>query len=101
MWRRRGRIEYEKSVVREMIALYCRHKLKLQLVPEEYLALADYACQRLDHCKFGDRKPACSKCPVHCYKPAMRERIREVMRWTGPRMIYLSPISLLRHILDK
>lgn len=85
----------------EMVALYCRNKLRLHTMPEEYSALADYACQRLDHCRFGEDKPACSKCGVHCYKPEMREHIREVMRWTGPRMIYHSPISLIRHILGK
>ena len=35
---------------------------------------------RLDRCPFRDEKPTCSNCLVHCYKPDMRERIREVMR---------------------
>lgn len=50
------RIEREKQTVRKMIDIYCRHHLKQESMLEEYLLLADYACQRLDHCQFGERK---------------------------------------------
>ncbi len=85
------RIEREKQTVRKMIDIYCHHHLKQESMLEEYLLLADYACQRLDHCQFGEQKKTCKRCPVHCYAPKEREQIREVMRWTGPRM--LLPIS--------
>ncbi len=42
----------------------------------------------------------CSKCPIHCYKPKMREHIREVMRYSGPRMIFYHPIIAIKHMLS-
>jgi hypothetical protein len=32
---------------------------------------------------FGDNKPACKQCPVHCYQPAKREEMKQIMRWAG------------------
>lgn len=63
-------------------------------------ALLDYAHKRLEHCKFGEDKPSCARCPVHCYKPAMREQIRQVMRYSGPRMLLHNPIMAIRHLWD-
>ena len=63
-------------------------------------ALLDYAHQRLERCKFGEDKPSCTRCPVHCYKPAMREQIRQVMRYSGPRMLLHDPIMAIRHLWD-
>lgn len=94
------RIEQEKRVVSRMVTLYCKHKLHCATVPEEYLVLIEYAHQRLDRCKFGDKKSACNKCPVHCYKPEMRAKIREIMRWAGPRMIFYDPVAAIRHLLN-
>ena len=63
-------------------------------------ALLDYAHRRLEHCRFGENKPSCTRCPVHCYKPAMREQIRQVMRYSGPRMLLHDPIMAIRHLWD-
>jgi len=38
---------------------------------------------------------------VHCYKPAMRENIRAVMRYSGPRMISHHPLMAIQHLIDK
>lgn len=95
------RIEREKRVVCQMIEIYCKHKLDLKEISEEYRLLSDYACRRLDYCKFGENKTSCKKCPIHCYSPQMREKIREVMRWAGPRMIIYNPIAAIRHLLNR
>lgn len=63
-------------------------------------ALLDYAHKRLERCRFGEDKPSCTRCPVHCYKPAMREQIRQVMRYSGPRMLLHDPIMAIRHLWD-
>ena len=65
----------------------------------ECAALLDYALRRLDSCRFGNGKPSCRKCPVHCYRTDMRERIRTVMRWAGPRMIFHHPLAAARHLI--
>ena len=69
------------------------------LLCPECATLLDYALRRLDSCRFGDGKPSCRKCPVHCYRADMRERIRTVMRWAGPRMIFRHPMAATRHLL--
>jgi hypothetical protein len=60
-----------------------------------------YALRRLDACRYGGAKPACSKCPTHCYAPARRQAIREVMAFAGPRMLRHHPVLALRHLADK
>ena len=92
-----NRIEWEKKTIRKMIELYCRRHLKQKTMPKEYELLAEYACQRLEHCKFGENKKSCGKCPVHCYAPQKRQQIREVMRWVGPRMLFYSPKDAILH----
>jgi len=93
--------EREKQMVTEMIALYCRkqHHTKGELC-EECAALAEYARQRSDKCPFMETKTFCSNCRVHCYKPTMREQIRIVMRFSGPRMLFHHPIAAMRHVIE-
>lgn len=63
-------------------------------------ALLEYARQRRDRCPHGDNKPFCSNCPIHCYKPEMRQQMRAVMRYAGPRMLLSNPILALRHMAE-
>ena len=95
-----NRIDSEKRVVQKMIELYCRKKLGQQELSAEYVELIQYTIERLNRCKFAEQKPACKNCPIHCYKPAMREKIREIMRWAGPRMIIYDPIAAITHLLN-
>lgn len=96
-----SRIENEKAVVAKMIRLYYRRKLGLLEPSTEEMELLRYAEQRLTHCKFGEQKPACKRCPIHCYRSDMRAKIREVMRWAGPRMIIYDPVAAIKHLLNK
>ena len=96
-----GRIEWEKKTVRLMIELWCRKKHSGSPLCEECRALLDYSLARLEHCKFGEEKTKCHKCAVHCYRPEMRDRIREVMRYSGPRMILYHPIVALRYMISR
>lgn len=93
--------EREKAMVSEMIALYCKkqHGRKNGLC-SECKALDTYARQRSDKCPFMETKTFCSNCKVHCYKPEMQEKIRTVMRFSGPRMIFHHPVVAVRHILE-
>jgi hypothetical protein len=97
----RTKREREKELVSQMIALYCKkqHHTAGTLCPE-CAALRDYARQRSEKCPFMESKTFCSNCKVHCYKPEMREKIREVMRFSGPRMIFHHPITAIRHVME-
>ncbi len=95
------RLTREARTIEAMIYLYCRdrHETRVGLCPE-CQELLDYARQRLDKCPFGEGKTTCANCRVHCYKPAMRERVRVVMRYAGPRMLARHPVLAVRHLLD-
>ena len=76
----------EQRVVEEMIRLYCRE-------------LSDYAKQRSGNCSFMEQKTFCANCKVHCYKPEKREQIRQVMRFSGPRMLFYHPQLAVWHLI--
>ncbi len=96
-----GRIEREKKTVRHMVELWCRHQHGGDCLCEECQALLEYSLARLDRCKFGETKTKCHKCPVHCYRKDMREKIREVMRYSGPRMIFHHPVEAILFLIGK
>ena len=93
------KIEKEKRMVSFMIALYCRKKEGNRELCAECAELEKYAHARLDRCKYGDQKTSCKRCPIHCYRPEMRERMRMVMRFSGPRMMWYAPVAALKHII--
>jgi hypothetical protein len=91
----------EKNTVAAMINIFChkRHKTRGGLC-DECRELLDYAGKRLDKCPFQAGKTTCADCRVHCYKPSARERIKKVMRFAGPRMIYRHPVLAVFHFID-
>ena len=92
--------EREKELVSQMIALYCRKKHGGKALCPDCEALDSYARRRSDKCPFMETKTFYSNCRVHCYRPEMRERIRAVMRFSGPRMIFHHPVIALRHVIE-
>ena len=87
--------------MRKMIELYCHHHLGQDTMPEQYERLAEYACQRLDHCVYGEEKTPCEDCPSHCYEPTQRKLLQEVIHWAEPRMIIYSPKDAIRRLVQK
>ncbi|MFC1970860.1 nitrous oxide-stimulated promoter family protein [Chloroflexota bacterium] len=94
------RIERESKTVKKMIELYCRKHHSVRDLCPECVDLVEYAQERLAKCPFQENKTTCAKCPVHCYNPLMRDRIRAIMRYSGPRMLYYHPIAAIQHLLD-
>lgn len=92
--------EREKKLVSEMIHLYCKKNHHTKSLCPSCTQLEAYAKQRSENCPFMETKTFCSNCKVHCYKPEMREKIRQVMRFSGPRMIVHHPIMAVRHCID-
>ncbi len=90
------------KTVRFMIELYCRgkHKTKRGELCNECNELWEYVQLRRSKCPFGDNKPFCSNCKIHCYKSEMRERIKAVMRYSGPRMMFYNPKIAWAHVFE-
>jgi hypothetical protein len=93
-------IALEKQTVEAMVHIYCadhRHAVDGCLC-ETCQRLLTYSHQRLDRCPYGDGKPSCKGCPIHCYRPAEREAMRQVMREAGPRMLWRHPWLAIVHL---
>ena len=100
------RLAREERTIAEMVGMYCRdHHGEVAARDEHGLCpecaeLMAYARLRLDKCRYGTDKPTCAKCTTHCYRPAMRDRVREVMRYSGPRMLKRHPVLAVAHLVD-
>jgi hypothetical protein len=61
--------------------------------------LLRYAEKRRAYCQ-KDPKPFCSYCDTHCYSEEMRERMRLVMRYAGPRsLLHGHAIDGVKHLI--
>jgi len=98
--RRFERRARELKTLEAMLRMYCRRHHGGEPLCAECAALSEYARRRLERCVFGDAKPTCANCLVHCYRADMRERVRAMMRWAGPRMLLRHPVLGLLHLLD-
>ncbi|MBM4249828.1 MAG: nitrous oxide-stimulated promoter family protein [Euryarchaeota archaeon] len=95
------RIRRERLTLEAMIRLFCRKRHHTRgALCEGCRALQEYALARLERCPFQERKPTCAKCRVHCYREPRRSQIREVMRFSGPRMLLRHPILAIGHLRD-
>lgn len=95
------RLNREWKTMEAMMKIHCRfHHNATASLCVECQGLLNYANVRLDRCRFGEDKPTCAKCPVHCYQKTRREQIRVMMRHAGRRMLWEHPIMSLRHWLD-
>jgi len=94
------RTNRERKTIEAMIRLFCRdqHGMKRSLCVQ-CAELQTYARQRLEKCPYGDDKPTCVNCPIHCYKPALRQQVQIVMGYAGPRMLRHHPILAIHHML--
>jgi len=110
-----GAIRRDAEVLAEFISLYCdgHHRERVRTPFTAGGAVGRYcgtsAGELCDECggllKYAvsmriicphDPKPACKKCPSHCYKPEYREKIRMVMKYSGMQCIKKGNISLLK-----
>lgn len=62
--------------------------------------VAVYAEARVAHCPHMEAKTFCSQCPTHCYAAKQREAIRNMMRYSGPRMLLHHPLLTITHGVD-
>ena len=94
-------MQREKKTIAAMIDIYCRanHNPQDNRLCDGCAELLGYANKRLDNCPYAPDKGPCSKCETHCYKPESREKIKEVMRFSGPKMIKKHPLLALDHLI--
>ncbi len=94
------RMMRERKTISLMIKMYCQSEHHQGSVCEECLELEKYAHFRLSKCPFQEKKPACQNCKIHCYKPDMKQQVKQVMRKSGPKMIWKNPYFAIMHLVD-
>ena len=85
-----------------MVDIYCsaHHAQSNGVLCDDCQEFLDYAERRLDKCPYGDAKPTCTNCPIHCYKPERRAQVKKIMRYAGPRMLFKHPWLAITHKID-
>ena len=98
-----GRLKREHQTLVCMTRMYCgdHHGQHAGGMCGDCTDLMTYSETRLAKCPYGQAKPTCAKCPIHCYKTQQRENVRQVMRYAGPRMPLRHPWQALNHVFDK
>ncbi|HET7203069.1 MAG TPA: nitrous oxide-stimulated promoter family protein [Steroidobacteraceae bacterium] len=101
----RGRLQREWRTMQAMVQIYCRGNAHARTADgdlcRDCAGFLGYAARRLEKCPYGPAKPTCAKCPIHCYKPQPRELARQIMRYSGPRMMLRHPWLSITHFADK
>ncbi|MFV0394423.1 MAG: nitrous oxide-stimulated promoter family protein [Coprobacillaceae bacterium] len=93
--------ESEKQLITLMIEIYCKGNKHQKGICDDCQTLIQYSHERIERCPYMETKTFCSKCKTHCYKLDMREKIRTVMRYAGPRMMLHHPIIAIRHVIEE
>ena len=78
-------IDQEKELISIMIKIY-EDGNKVDLSD-----LKNYAFKRIEFC---------SSCPIHCYQKTYRQQIREVMKYSGKRIIFKHPVIAFKHVIN-
>lgn len=92
----------EFKTIKAMVTIYCRahhHSSTKPLPCDECTEFLAYANEKLDRCPYGQNKPTCNRCPIHCYKKEPRQLAKKIMRYAGPRMLFHHPILGIKHLL--
>lgn len=86
------------SVVKDMVDIYYDRHQEEKSEKDDLLA---YVKKRLELCPHGDDKPFCNNCQIHCYDKDYRQKIRKVMRFSGPRMAIIRPKASIDHLVEE
>jgi predicted amidophosphoribosyltransferase len=90
--------EEKQETVRAMIRYFCKAKHREGALCAACRELLRYITARLNECRLPEESSACFMCPDYCYKPEMRDRIKEVMRFSAPRILIRHPVLMFRHL---
>lgn len=99
----------DMRTVSVMVGVYCAGNHKNRERPHtsyageplcaECAEIDAYANLRTRDCVRMEEKTTCDRCEIHCYTHAQLEKIREVMRYAGPRMMLRHPLAALQHLI--
>lgn len=92
-------IAKELETIEAMVQIYCRARHGQNSLCPDCKEFIDYARKRLACCPYGSQKPVCQKCKCHCFGGTNKQKVKEVMAFSGPRLIFKRPGLLVRHLI--
>lgn len=92
----RNRLEKDEKILKTFITVYCKKEHGTQELCDDCSDVLEYALNRLRKCPL-DPKPMCKNCPVHCYKPNYREKMKTIMKKAGITLILRGRLDLVWH----
>lgn len=63
----------------------------------ECSAFMEYAVAKRMKCPLETEKPSCKHCRIHCYAAPQREKVREIMAWSGRRLMLRGRLDYIWH----
>jgi len=63
----------------------------------ECAAFMNYGITKRIKCPLEAEKPSCKHCRIHCYAPQQREKIREIMSYSGRRLMMRGRLDYVWH----
>ena len=95
----KGALKREAKLLSAMVLAYCKKHHGGESLCDECREFLTYALTRLACCPFGENKPTCLKCKIHCYRAEEKETARQIMREQGPRMLLRHPFLTAEHLI--
>ncbi len=91
----------EVKTIQFMTEIYCRkhHGSESGQLCEDCKDFLAYATKRLACCPYGAEKPVCKKCKIHCFQKEYKDKAKEIMSFSGPRLMARHPILSARHVV--
>ncbi|WP_455520983.1 nitrous oxide-stimulated promoter family protein [Parvimonas micra] len=91
----------EKKVISEMVKLYCRKNHKKRELCDECKEVLNYSLKRIDNCQCVETKLFCSSCKFSLYSPRDKEKVKQIMKFSGPRILFHHPLLVISHMLSR
>lgn len=95
----KGALKREATLLESMVRDYCKRHYGGERLCDNCKAFLTYALTRLAYCPFGENKPTCLKCKIHCYRSEQKETAKIIMRQEGPRMLFKHPVLTVEHMI--
>ena len=81
-----------------MIRYFCKAKHRKRKLCASCSGLFQYITARIEECHLDEKTSSCFMCPDYCYNLEMRGKIKEVMRFSAPRILIRHPILIFKHL---
>ncbi len=86
----------EKTLFHPLPKELCSAFNKKAVICPDCMAILEHGIRKRALCPL-EPKPSCKKCHIHCYKPEYRQKIREIMAFSGRKMLLKGRLDYLWH----